>query len=125
MFLVKARVNNGTRIGFACVPFLDEDSPHAPLRITKRIFEMKKYKYQIKTAKYNSKNSEILCELSFKAQDKSEYKQITENRKDQRASFATEPIDLELQHQFNIAWVETPTGNNNDCRLVVCQGSQT
>jgi hypothetical protein len=76
MFLVKARVNNVTHNGFACVPFLDEDSPHAPLRITKRIFEMKKYKYQIKTAKYNSKNSEILCELSFKAQDKSEYKKI-------------------------------------------------
>ncbi len=37
---------------------------------------MQKYKYQIKTAKYNSKNSEILCELSFKAQDKSEYKKI-------------------------------------------------
>ena len=37
---------------------------------------MKKYKYQIKTAKYNSKNNEILCELSFKAQDKSEYQKI-------------------------------------------------
>ena len=37
---------------------------------------MKKYKYQIKTAKYHAKNSEILCELSFKAQDKSEYKKI-------------------------------------------------
>ncbi|MEH6595194.1 MAG: hypothetical protein V7736_06560 [Colwellia polaris] len=56
--------------------YLDEDSPHTPLRITKRIFEMKKYKYQIKTAKFNSKNSEILCELSFKAQEKSEYQKI-------------------------------------------------
>ena len=37
---------------------------------------MKKYKYQIKTAKYNSKNNEILCELSFKAKDKSEYQKI-------------------------------------------------
>lgn len=56
--------------------YLDEDSPHTPLRITKRIFEMKKYKYQIKTAKFNSKNSEILCELSFKAQNKSEYQKV-------------------------------------------------
>ena len=37
---------------------------------------MKKYKYQIKTAKYNNKNREVLCELSFKAQDKSEYQKI-------------------------------------------------
>jgi len=56
--------------------YLDEEIPHAPLRITKRIFEMKKYKYQIKTAKYNTKNNEIRCELSFKAQDKSEYQKI-------------------------------------------------
>ena len=76
MFLTKARVNNGTRIGFACVTFLDEDSSYSFIRITKRIFEMKKYKYQIKTAKYNTKTSEVLCELSFKAQDKSEYQKI-------------------------------------------------
>lgn len=37
---------------------------------------MKKYKYQIRTAKYHAKNNEILCELSFKAQDKSEYQKI-------------------------------------------------
>jgi len=56
--------------------YLDEEIPHAPLRITKRIFEMEKYKYQIKAAKYNTKNNEIRCELSFKAQDKSEYQKI-------------------------------------------------
>lgn len=37
---------------------------------------MKKYKYQIIKAKFDEKHNSVICQLSFKVQDKTEYSQI-------------------------------------------------
>ena len=37
---------------------------------------MKKYKYEITKAKFDENNNRVICQLSFKVQDKSEFSQI-------------------------------------------------